>query len=89
MTHIAKVVAVTKVANVSDELMPFVQFKADQMGRKLSGSESVLLLQIEGTHSYHPFFLPNRLENIEKELKDLDVKLNSDAKKTIMGVLSG
>ena len=87
MTHIATVVAVTKVANVSEELMPFVQFKAEKEGMELSGNESVVILQIEGTQSYHPIFLPAKLEDIEEELKGLDVVLNSDAKMSISNVL--
>ncbi|MDY6965483.1 MAG: DUF749 family protein [Halobacteriota archaeon] len=87
MTHIATVAAITKVANVTEELMPFVQFKAEKEGRELSGSESVAILQIEGTESYHPIFLPAKIEDIEEELKELDVVLNSDAKKSIMKVV--
>lgn len=83
MTHIAKMVAVTKVANVTDELLPFVQFKAEKEGRKLSGSEPVAILQIEGTQSYHPIFLPATIEEIEKELNELDVVLNEDSKKSM------
>lgn len=88
MTHIAKIAVVDKVANINEELMPFVEFRAEKDKRKLSGDESVIILQIEGTQSYHPIFLPANLEDIEKELKELNVELGSDAKKTVKSILS-
>ena len=87
MTHTAKMVALTKVADVTEELMPFIQFKAERDGRELTGNEEVIILQIEGTQSYHPIFLPAKLEKIEEELKELDVTLNADAKNKISNVV--
>ena len=87
MTHIAKIAAVSKVADVTEELMSFVEFKADKEGRKLTGDESVVILQVDGTQSYHPIFLPAKIEDIEKELKDLDVSLNADSKNSLLELL--
>ncbi|MDY6865955.1 MAG: DUF749 family protein [Halobacteriota archaeon] len=87
MTHIAKIAAVTKVADVSKELISFVEFKAEREGRKLTGDESVIILHVDGTQSYHPIFLPAKIEDIEEELKKVDVTLNADSKKSILELL--
>ncbi|MDY6958263.1 MAG: DUF749 family protein [Halobacteriota archaeon] len=87
MTHIAKIAAVTKVADVSEELISFVEFKAEKEGRKLTGDESVIIIHVDGTQSYHPIFLPAKIEDIEEELKKVDVTLNVDSKKSILELL--
>jgi hypothetical protein len=87
--YTAKLVAVTKVADVPEEIMPFVRFRAELDGRELSGSEYVVILQIAGTNSYHPIFLPLKLEEIEKQLDEVDASLSTDARELLRQYVDG
>lgn len=80
--YTARIITVTNFASITDDLLPFVHFKANIDKIELKDTDKVIILQIEGTDSYIPIF-PNKvksLEDLEKELKKQDAKLNSDTR---------
>jgi hypothetical protein len=83
MRHTAKLIFLGKVREVSEEIIPFVRFKAEMDGRVASSETEIAILQIEGTSSYHPIFLPERMDEIEKQLGEINVVLSGDAKRLI------
>lgn len=84
--YIARIVAITDVANVTSELLPFVEFKAQLDNIELKGSEKVIIFQIEGTGSYLSIF-PNKIKSIsdiEEELNNQGAILNRETKNKIV-----
>lgn len=90
MAHTAKLVSISKVADIDEELMPFVEFKASLIEKELSGTENVALLLVEGTNSYFPVFLDDTgIEELEKQLQEIDVELDKKTRDKLMGHLTG
>jgi hypothetical protein len=77
MTYIARLVSITKVASVTQNLLPFVHFQAEQKKVEVTDDTNVAILQIENIPSYHIVFLDTdiTLEEVEAELEKNDTKL--------------
>ena len=82
MVHIAKLITVTQLPNIPSHLVPFVQFHAQLEGIEVKDDEKIAIIQIEGTQSYHAFFLDRKLtlQDLEEKLKAQDTELNADAR---------
>ncbi len=82
--YIARLIGVTEVANVTDDIMPFVKFRGSLEKRELNGSETVAILHIEGTSSYAPVFTDSMtLGELESELEAQDARLNAESRQTL------
>jgi len=83
--HLARLVAITEVANVPPDIRPFVDFKAAVEERKLDDGEKVAILNIDTTTCYVPVFLkdPPTLEQLEEELGRQDSQLTADSREAL------
>jgi hypothetical protein len=77
MSYIARLVAITKVSAVTQELMPFIHFQAQQKGVEVTDESKVAILQVENIPSYHIVFLDTEIsiEELESELEKNDTTL--------------
>ncbi|UCE72833.1 MAG: DUF749 family protein [Methanomassiliicoccales archaeon] len=77
MPYLARLVAITKVAAVTREIIPFIHFQAQQKGVEVTDDTKVAILQVENIPSYHIVFLDTEIsiEDLEEELEKNDTKL--------------
>lgn len=83
-------VGICKFRELTDDLVPFAQFKARLDKREtIDDNDEIAILQIQGTESYHILFLDsyNSKEEIKKELKDIDANINHTTLKILEGHL--
>ncbi len=82
--------AITKVAAVTPNIMPFVQFQAGKKGIELKDEDRIAILQIENIPSYHIVFLDTdiKLEDVEAELAKQDTTLNKESRALLGNQLS-
>ncbi len=80
--HVARLVAITEVANVPPDIKPFVEFKASVAERTLDPKELVAILNIDTTTCYIPVFLkePPTMAQLETELGQQDARLTPDSR---------
>ena len=85
-TYVAKLVTITAYSQLSSELRPFVDFKAQLADLEVRADEKVAVLQIEGTQSFFPIFLEQvtDLTEIEKELANQDTMMSEETKRLIL-----
>lgn len=83
--HIARLVAITEVKNVPQDIRPFVEFRAAVDDRKLDENERVAILNIDTTSCYIPVFLkdPPSIKDLEKYLDTQDAKLTPDSREAL------
>ncbi len=86
MTYIARLVSITKVSAVTEEIISFVNFQAHQKDIEISDDTQVAILQIENIPSYHIVFLDSdmTMEELEEELKRSETQLSHDTKSALM-----
>ena len=82
MTYVARLVSITKVAAVTENLMPFINFQAHQKGVKVKDETEVVILQVENIPSYHIFFPETgiTIEELEEELAKSETVLTPDTR---------
>lgn len=86
MAYIARLVAITKVSAVTKDIVPFVNFQAQQKGIEIGDDTKVAILQIENIPSYHIVFLDTdmTIEELEEELKNNETVLSRETWNTLM-----
>ena len=86
MSYIARLVAITKVSSITQEILPFVHFQAQQKGIEVTDDTMVVVLQVENIPSYHIVFLETKitLMELEEELKKSDTKLGHETKALLL-----
>jgi len=83
MEYIATLVGIFKRNEISEELLPFVEFKAKLEGREVLADDRVAIFNILTTRSYLVVFLDKekRLEDIEKEIEEQGyARLNQESR---------
>jgi hypothetical protein len=82
----ARLVSITKVSAVTQDIMSFVNFQAQQKGIEIGDDTKVAILQIENIPSYHIVFLDSdmTMEELEEELKRSETQLSHDTKSALM-----
>lgn len=82
MTYMARLVSITKVAAVTENLMPFINFQAHQKSVEVKDATEVVILQVENIPSYHIVFPETgiTIEELEEELARSDTVLTPDTK---------
>ncbi|MBQ6813359.1 MAG: DUF749 domain-containing protein [Methanobrevibacter sp.] len=76
--------------DLPEEMGPYVQFKAAIEGREtIDDNDEIAILDITGTGSHHVLFLDryNNLNEIKKELREADTKVNVTTLKILEGHL--
>jgi hypothetical protein len=75
----AILVSITKVENVTEELMPFVSFRANIEKRELGPKDDVAVFNVHGTSSHFVVFLdPGKTaKDLEEELIPYNVVLTN------------
>jgi hypothetical protein len=82
--HVAKLFSVCSLGKIPDNLLPFVNFKARMDGIELSEDETIIIFQIEGTQSYHPFFLKNAtIHSILDDLRKIDAEPDPESRRRL------
>lgn len=86
MTYTARLVSITKVSAVTQDIMSFVNFQAQQKGIEIGDDTKVAILQIENIPSYHIVFLDAdiTMEELEEELGRSETVLGYDSKIVLM-----
>ncbi len=86
MSYMARLVSITKVSAVTQDIMSFVNFQAQQKGIEIGDDTKVAILQIENIPSYHIVFLDSdmTMEELEEELKRSETQLSHDTKSALM-----
>ena len=86
---IATLDGIFKYSDLPEEYEPYVQFKATIDSRELKDSDEIAILNISGTSTHHVLFLDSykNTDEIERELKDADAKINHTTLKIIGGHL--
>lgn len=90
MVYTARLVTITEVKSVSQELLPFIRFRAMFENVELRENEKVAVLRIEGTDSFLPVFIERgkSMKALEQELKGLETEMDAktrDALKPHLG----
>jgi hypothetical protein len=82
MTYMARLVTITKVSSVTDALMPFINFQANQKGVVVTNDTKVVVLQVENIPSYHVVFPETgiTIEELEEELAKSETVLTPDTR---------
>lgn len=86
---IATLEGIFKYGDLPEEYMPYVTFKANIDKKNVKPQDELAILKITGTDSYHVLFLDqyDDIMEIQKELKDVDAKINHTTLKIIGGHL--
>ncbi|MBZ9571640.1 DUF749 domain-containing protein [Methanobrevibacter sp. TMH8] len=87
---IATLGGIFRFKDLPKEYGPYVQFKATIEKREVKDDDELAILDITGTDSHHVLFLDSydNIEEIKKELKDADAKVNHTTLKILEGHLS-
>jgi hypothetical protein len=82
MTYIARLVAITEVSAVTQDILPFVHFQGQQKKIEITDKTKVAILQIENIPSYHVVFLETEMgiADLESELEKNDTVLSRETK---------
>jgi hypothetical protein len=75
----AVLVSITRVENVTEELMPFVTFRANMEKREIVPTDEVAIFNVHGTGSHFVVFLDEdkTMEDFEEEIVPYNVVLSS------------
>lgn len=86
---VATLDGIFKYSDLPEEYEPYVQFKATIDKREIKDTDEIAILNIKGTDSHHVLFLDayNGINEIQKELKEADAKINHTTLKIIGGHL--
>ncbi|MDR2874081.1 MAG: DUF749 domain-containing protein [Methanobrevibacter sp.] len=87
---IATLDGIFKFKDIPQEYGPYVQFKATIEKREvIKDEDEIAILNITGTDSHHVLFLDSYKngEEIKKELKEADAKINHTTLKILEGHL--
>ena len=86
---VATLDGIFRYADLPEEYEPYVQFKATIDKRELKPSDEMAILNISGTSTHHVLFLDayKSTDEIERELKEADAKINHTTLKIIGGHL--
>lgn len=80
MVFIATLRGIFRFSELTEELGPYVQFKAtiEKRDEVIPEDVKIAILKISGTTSYHVLFLDsyNSIDEIVAELKESDAKIN-------------
>ena len=78
-----------KFKDLPEEYGPYVQFKATIENREVQDDDEIAILDITGTDSHHVLFLDkyNNLNEIKRELREADAKVNVTTLKILEGHL--
>ena len=82
---IATLVGIFKFEELPEKYRSFVDFKASIENKTIKEDDKIAILNITGTESHHVLFIDSyeTMEDIEKELKEADAKLNYSSKKIL------
>lgn len=82
---IATMVGIFKFEELPEKYGPFVQYKASLEDKTIKEDEKIVILNVTGTESYHVLFINSysNMAEIEKELSEVDIKLNYSSKKIL------
>lgn len=82
---IATMVGIFKFEELPEKYGPFVQYKASLEDKTIKEDEKIVILNVTGTESYHVLFTNSysNIAEIEKELSEVDIKLNYSSKKIL------
>jgi len=91
MTYMARLVTITKVSAVTDNLMPFINFQAHQKGVVVKDETQVIVLQVENIPSYHVVFPETgiTIEELEEDLAKSETVLTPDTRALLRDHLRG
>ncbi len=90
MVFTAILVGIFRFKDLPEKFGPFAQFKSKLDKRNsIEDNDELAVLQIQGTESYHILFLDSykSKEEIQKELKEADAKINHTTLKILEGHL--
>ena len=89
MVFIATLGGIFRFKDLPEEYGPYVQFKATIEKREIDDNDEIGILDITGTDSHHVLFLDsyNNTDEIQKELKEADAKVNHTTLKILGGHL--
>ncbi|KZX16825.1 hypothetical protein MBCUT_05440 [Methanobrevibacter cuticularis] len=84
---IATLGGIFKFRDLPEEYGPYVQFKATIEKRDITDDDEIAILDITGTDSHHVLFLDsyNSIEEVQKELKAAEAKVNHTTLKILEG----
>lgn len=85
----ATLLTIAKVASVSEELMPFVKFRATLEERELRDDDDVAVFNVHGTSSHFVIFLDTgkTMEEVEEEVEVYSVVISRQDQQHISTVL--
>ncbi len=88
-SYIASIADIKYLKDMPEEFLPYVNFKAAQEGRTLSGDERIAILNVATTTSYIAVFLDKEktIEDVEREVKVSSATLNTDTKAILKELL--
>jgi hypothetical protein len=88
-SYIASIAHIKYLKDMPEEFLPYVNFKAAQEGRALTGDERVAILNVATTTSYIAVFLDREktIEEVEREVKGSSATLNTDTKAILKELL--
>ncbi|MDR2966824.1 MAG: DUF749 domain-containing protein [Methanobacteriaceae archaeon] len=86
---IATLGGIFRFKDVPEEYGPYVQFKATLEKREIQNDDEIAILDITGTESHHVLFLDSydNIDQVKKELKEADAKVNHTTLKILEGHL--
>lgn len=86
---IATLGGIFKFKDLPEEYGPYVQFKATIEKREVKEMDEIAILDITGTDSHHVLFLDSyeNIDQIKKELREADAKVNVTTLKILEGHL--
>jgi hypothetical protein len=87
---IATLGGIFKFKDLPEEYGPYVQFKATIEKKDVQDDDEIAILDITGTDSHHVLFLDSYddIDQIKKELKEADAKVNHTTLKILEGHLN-
>jgi len=87
---IATLGGIFRFKDIPEEYGPYVQFKATIEKREVKDDDEIAILDITGTESHHVLFLDSydNIDQVKKELKEADAKVNHTTLKILEGHLS-
>ncbi|WP_423792358.1 DUF749 family protein [Methanocaldococcus indicus] len=89
---VAKLIAVFTVREaINSGYEEFIKLRAIYENRKYKDNDYVALFNIEGTTSYHVFFIDKdtKIEDIKNEFGELNVIINYDSEKSLKRFIDG
>jgi hypothetical protein len=86
MSYVARLVAITKVAATTKQILPFIHFQAQQKGLEITDETRVAILQVENIPSYHIVFIDTdiNMEQLEAEMGKNDTILSRETRAMLL-----